>query len=69
MSFDVLCLKAVHLLPLQDLGHKSVNWTPELFWQLLRSAAATPVSLVQTYYNTYDPFPFNTHASLFCSKG
>ncbi len=36
----------------QDLGHKSVKWTPEMFWQLLRSAAATPVSLVQTYYNT-----------------
>ena len=38
--------------PKQELGYKTVTWTPEVFWQLLRSAAATPDSLVMTYYNT-----------------
>lgn len=37
---------------LQELGHKATHWPPELFWQLLRSCAATPDSLVKTYYNT-----------------
>ncbi len=40
---------------MQALGQRSTHWTPEIFWQLLRSAAATPKSLIQTYYNTYVP--------------
>ena len=38
---------------MQELGHKTVHWSPELFLQLLGSAAATPTSLLQTYFNTY----------------